>query len=104
MIARIGDAPDVPDLKEDAPAGAMHALDDRAPALDLLGGPDAWRMRIADAGGRDGGRLGKDEAGSRALLVIVAHHRVRNAPRTGRPVARQRRHENAVGKLQIANL
>jgi len=104
MIARIGDAPDVPELEEDAPAGAMHTLDDVAPALDLLSGPDAGRMRIADTCGRDRSRLGKDEAGGRALRIIVTHHRVRNAPGTGRPVARQRRHENAIGKFQIANL
>jgi hypothetical protein len=104
VINGIGDAPDVPELEEDAAAGSMHALDDRAPAFDLLVGPDAGGVRIADARGRDGGRLGKDEAGGRALHVIVAHHRVWNAPRSGRSIARQRRHENAVGNFQIANL
>ncbi len=37
MIDRIGDAPDVPELEEDPAAGAVHALDDIAPAFDLLG-------------------------------------------------------------------
>src|SRR3984885_4908482 len=104
VIARIGDAPDVPDLKEYAPAGAVHALDDVTPAFGLLVGPDARRMRIAYARGRDGGRLGKDEASGRALDIIVAHQHVRNPPWAGRPVARQRRHEDAVGNLKIANL
>jgi hypothetical protein len=104
VINGIGDAPDVPELKEDSPACSVHALDDRAPALDLLVGPDAGGVRITDARGRDRGRLGKDEAGGRALHIIVAHQRVRNAARTGRSVARQRRHEDAVGNFQIANL
>ena len=104
MIDGIGDAPDMPELEQDAPAGAMHALDDLAPALDLLVGPYAGRMRIADARRRDRSRLGNDEAGGSALNVIVAHQGVRNAPWPGRSVARQGREEDAVGNREIADL
>jgi hypothetical protein len=104
MIDGVGNAPDMPELEKDASAGSMHALDDAAPALDLLVGPDARGMRVADACWRDRGRLGKDKPSGRALRVIVAHHRVRNPAGTGRAIARQWRHDNAVGELQIANL
>ena len=104
MIDGIGDAPDMPELKEDAAAGSMHALHDFAPAFDLLAGPDARRMRIADACRRDRCRLGKDKAGRCALGIILAHHRIRNPARAGRSVAGQGRKENAVRNFQIANL
>jgi hypothetical protein len=104
LVDRIGDAPDMPELEEHAPAGAMHALHDFAPTLDLLVGPNAGGVRIADAGGGDRRRLGNDQAGGRALRVIFAHHRIRNASWAGRSIARQGREDNAVGKFQIADL
>jgi hypothetical protein len=104
MIDRIGDTPDVPELQKHTPARRMHAVNNLAPALDLFVGPHAGGVRIANACGRDGSRFGNDEAGGSALRVIVAHHRVRNPPWAGRTVARQGRHENAVGNLHIANL
>ena len=53
VIDGIGDAPDVPELEKHAPARAMHALHDLAPALDLLVRPHAGGVRIADALRRD---------------------------------------------------
>ena len=94
----------MPKLEEYAPAGRMHGVRDLAPARHLLIGPYAGRMRVADALGRDRSRFGDDEAGGSALRVIVAHQRVRNPTWAGRSISRQRRHDNAVGNLEIANL
>ena len=44
---RVGDAPDVPELQEDAPAGLMHGLGDLLPAGDLFGTVDARCPGIA---------------------------------------------------------
>ena len=103
VVARVGDASHMPQLKQDPAAGPVHGLGDRAPAVDLFLRPDARRMRIADAHRRHRRRLGDDHARRGALDIIIAHHRVWHAARAARAVAGQRRHEDAVGQAKIAN-
>ena len=93
----------MPELQQDAPALRVHGIDDRLPALHLIARPDARRAGIADAHGLHRGRLGQDHARRRPLRVVLAHQAVRHAPRHGGAVARQRRHDDAVGKLQLAD-
>jgi hypothetical protein len=103
MIDGVRDPPDMPELEQHAPASRVHALDNLSPALDLFVRPDAGGVRIADPLRRDRCRFGNDEAGGGALHVIFAHERVRNSALASRPVARQRGHENAVWKLEVAD-
>jgi hypothetical protein len=103
VIARIGNAPDMPELEEYSPTRLMHPVGDQTPARDLLLRPDAGRMRIADAERRHRSRFGDDESRRSALDVIVAHQGVGDAPSTVRSIARERGHEDAVGKPKIAD-
>ena len=61
----------MPELEDDLAAGAMDAVGDETPARDLILGPDARRVRIADPLLADRSRLRDDEAGRGALDVIV---------------------------------
>src|SRR5213079_679589 len=54
----VRDAPDVPDLDEDAPAALVHALGDLAPARDLFVRVNAGRVLITLALLRDLACLG----------------------------------------------
>ena len=103
VIARVGDASDMPQLQQHPAACRVHGVGDLPPAVDLLLRPDARSMGIPDPHRRHRGRLGNDHARAGALRVIGAHQRVRNPPRSARPVPRQRRHEDAVRKAKIAD-
>src|ERR1035438_3559334 len=48
-VAGIGDASNVPELKEHLPARGAHGVGDRLPALHLLRRPDARGVRVADS-------------------------------------------------------
>src|SRR5471032_3016390 len=100
---RVGDAADVPQLGEDQTAGRVDGVGDPLPACDLLVGPQARRVRIADALRRDGGRLAEDQAGAGALRVVLGHQRVRHAGAADGAGARQRRHDDAVFQGQVAD-
>ena len=101
-VAGIGDTADVPKLEEHSSARRMHSLGDDSPALDLLGRPDAGRIRIAHAARVHGGGLAEDQTSRRALHIVVAHQRIGDAAGAG-TTTRQRRHEDAVGELQVAD-
>lgn len=75
----------------------------RFPCLDLFGRPDAGGSGPARTFLADAGRLGNDQSGAGALAVIIGfqfgdrHMHVAAAP------AGQRRHENAVRRVDIAD-
>ncbi|KAE0541638.1 hypothetical protein FH972_027350 [Carpinus fangiana] len=96
------DAARVPELEEDHAPAPMHGIDDRSPCGDLRVRPDAGRHRVAARLRRDVRRLGDDEAGASALPVIVCGECGRDAL-VIRAASRQRRHDDAVLELQIAD-
>src|SRR5271168_902226 len=96
----MGDAADMPELHEDAPAALVHAVGDLFPARDLLLGIDAGRVLIALALLRNLSGLGDQEAGGGALTVIVDRERARHHAGRHRAVARQWRHDKAVGQVE----
>lgn len=97
----VGDAADVPDLLEDAAAVGVNCGGDGLPGLDLLLGPDAGDLSVANAHGGDGGAFGDDEAGGGALGVVLRHDWrgdvIRSAPEAGK-----RGHDDAAGEREIA--
>ncbi|MEH3076385.1 MAG: hypothetical protein PGN11_06845 [Quadrisphaera sp.] len=93
--------PRVHDLHDDRSAGVVDGLGDAAPGVLLLVGGDA---RLADPALAllDGvGALGDEEAEGRALRVHLGHELTGDAALTGAQ-ARQGRHDDAVGQLEVA--
>ena len=99
----VRNAPDVPDLNEDASAARVHALRHLAPAGHLLLGKDTGRVLVTLALLRDLARLGDQQTGGGALAVIL--HRQRARHHAGdRAIARQRRHHQPIWKGDRAKL
>ena len=96
-------SPDMPKLQKNPPAGRMHCVSDELPAGDLRGAVDARRARIAEPLGRYLARLGDDQPGARALRIIGRVQRRRRIARAG-PIARHRRHHQAVGEGEGAEV
>ena len=99
---RIGNAPDVPELEHDAPAGLMHGPGDELPAVHLRGGPDSRRVGVTHTHRGDRGRLGDDQADRGPLGVVFGHQRIGDARRAG-PRAGQRSENDAVGQAPGAD-
>jgi len=99
---RMGDAAGVPELQQHPSAPLMDGLSDRLPCLYLRVGPDPRRERVADGLRRDVGRLADDEGGIGALGVVVGGVG-RNAPVVVGPAAGHRRHDDAVGEIEVAD-
>lgn len=99
---RIGYAADVPQLHEDTAARLMHGVRHDLPACDLFVRPDAGRVGITDALRRDRRRFADDQARRCAVGVVARHEFVGDARGAGAR-ARQRRHDDAVRKQQIAD-
>ncbi len=99
---RVRDAPHVPKLRENAPARLVRRLCHVAPAFDLRLAVEARRPDVALALLADLRRLGDDQPGARALAVIGRGEFVRRVGSVGGAVARQRRHHDAIGQLEIA--
>ena len=94
----VGDAPAVHDLQGDRPALGVHGIGDAAPPGDVLGRLDA-RLPVPGAPFADRPRaLGDDHAGARALAVVLDHEVVGGAVLLG-PQSGQRRHDDAVRRL-----
>ncbi len=93
---------DMPELGDDPAALGMNGRGDLLPSFGRLRQVKAGDIRVALALLCHGCALGDDQAGGGALFVIdgvqVVGYGLRGA------VARQRRHGNAVGKLDIADL
>jgi hypothetical protein len=93
----------MPKLQEDAAARAMDSVGHLPPALDLGVGVDARRPRIAHAFRRHLRRLGDDQPGGGALLIVLCVKRGRNIAGAG-AVARHRRHDDPVREQERAEL
>src|SRR3981081_3497948 len=98
------DAPDMPKLDEDAATAFMHAIGHLAPTGGLLRRIDARCVLITLALLRHLACLSDEEAGGRALAVIVHRDWARHHARPHCAVARQWRHYQAVGQGDRAQL
>jgi hypothetical protein len=94
-------AADVPELREDLSARAMHRVGHGLPARHLLGGMDARRADVADALWAHLHRLGDDQPGGGALGVVGRGERIRHVA-VGCAAARHRRHDQAVAQREVA--
>src|SRR5260370_24397058 len=100
----VRNAPDMPDLDEDAAAMLMHAVRYFSPARHLLFGIDSARALITLALLRNLARLGDQEPCGCALPVIfdcqwAGYHARRNGA-----VAGERRHDKPIGPCDPAHL
>ena len=93
----MGDAPDMPELEEDAAAGAVDGIGHAPPAVDLFRRVYPRRTGIADALRADLRGFGDRERGARPLRVIRGVERLGNVAGAG-AVARHRRHDHPVGR------
>ncbi|MNC53903.1 hypothetical protein D3C75_1033550 [compost metagenome] len=95
------DAPDMPQLQEDPPAGAMNGLGDVGPAAHLVIGPDTRGVRITDTHWRHRSGFAEDQAGAGTLHVVLGHQRVGYPAFIG-AAAGQRSHDDAVRQFEVA--
>ena len=102
LVRDMAHAADMPELEKDAPARRMDAIGDELPARDLFVGVDARRVRIALAFGRDLRGLADEEAERRALRVVLGLEFARNVARRLCALAGERRHEDAVRAVEVA--
>jgi hypothetical protein len=101
--ARMHDPAHMPELAEDAAARLVHRVHHRLPRLHLLLGPVAGRIGPTEALPAHSGRLGDDEAGRRALAVVVDHQLGRHMLARG-AAAGHGRHDDTVGAEDGAEL
>jgi len=94
----------MPKLQHDAPALAVHCLGHRPPRGHLLIRVNARRPAIALGLRADVRGLRNDQAGPRALLVVERRQRAGNVAGVDRAQSRERRHPDAVGEGQRADL
>eukprot|EP01107_Rhizomastix_libera_P013519 TRINITY_DN3743_c0_g1_i1.p2 TRINITY_DN3743_c0_g1~~TRINITY_DN3743_c0_g1_i1.p2 ORF type:complete len:321 (+),score=-27.56 TRINITY_DN3743_c0_g1_i1:263-1225(+) len=99
---RMGDAAHVPQLQDDAAAGAMDGVGHLAPGRHLLLAVDARSVQVALGHGADGAGLGDDEAGTGALAVVL-HRQGTGLVAGDGPVAGQGGHDDAVGQGNVAD-
>ncbi|MNN40350.1 hypothetical protein D3C81_1544210 [compost metagenome] len=95
--------PHMPQLANDLAASRMHGIRDQLPASHLLVRPDARCQGIAARLRRNIRRLADDQAGAGPLGVVLGVHGVRHAI-VAHAAARERRHDDAVGQRQRAQL
>ena len=91
----MGNASNVPQLRDDRAALRMDRRGDGAPAAKLIGAEDARRIPIPLCFGRDLCRFGNDEACGGTLLIVERHHRRGNLTRPG-TIAGQGGHHDAI--------
>ncbi len=97
----VRDAADMPELQEYPPALGVHGGRDLAPAVDLSLGVDAGRVLVTLSLLRDLRGLGNQQAGRRALAVILRGEIAWNEARAS-AIARQGRHDDTIGEGQRA--
>ena len=98
----MGDPAHVPELGEhDAPLG-VDGIGYLLPACHLLGAVDARRPGVALAQGIYLGAFADDEAGPGTLGVVGRHHGVGHVPGLAGAGAGHGGHDDAVGKVQLA--
>ena len=80
----------------------MHRFGDALPAVELLGAVQAGHISVTLRLVADRRGFSDQETCRGALGIVLGHQCGRNG--VGRAVARQRRHHDAVGKLQVTSL
>jgi hypothetical protein len=96
------DASDMPKLQKNPAAGLVHRVSYEPPALDLFAAVDAGRPRITLPLHRGLGCFADDERGGRPLRIVACVERSRHVAGLSRTRARERRHDDAVGKCERA--
>ena len=91
----------MPELHHDLAAGLVHSMGHLLPAVELLGAVQARHVGITLGLVGDGRAFAHDQAGAGALGVVLHGEVVGDG--VGRAVARERRHDDAVGQLQVAS-
>ena len=94
---------DMPELDDDAAACRMDGSGDFPPRGNLLGRVDAGGIEIALRHRADLARFGDNQAGRGALAVVLDGERPGLEALDG-AVARERCHDDAVGKRNVADL
>ena len=103
LEARMGSPSHVPQLEEDPSATGMDGVRCQPPAFRHGVGIDPGRIEPAVGLLGDSGRLGDDETGRTTLGVVFGHQGVGSPRRAGTRTG-ERRHHDAVGKREIAEL
>ena len=98
----MGDPAHVPELGEDGAPLGVHGIGHPFPASDLLGAVDPRRPGVALAHGVDLGAFADDQARLGALGVVARHHGVGHITRLTGTGAGHGGHDDAVGKVQLA--
>ncbi|MNI29417.1 hypothetical protein D3C73_832330 [compost metagenome] len=98
----VGNAAHMPKLGRDQAAFFVHGRGHFAPALHLLGRPQAGGVGVAHALRGHGSGFGQDQARAGALGVVLDHQVVGHAAFAG-ALARQGGHDEAVAQRQRAN-
>ena len=88
----------VPELGDDAAAGAVHGLDDPSPRGHLFGRPEPRRAGPAQPLLRNTGGFGDDQSSAGALCIVLGHDRGGHVGPRAAP-AGERGHEDAVGRI-----
>ena len=98
----VRDTAHMPELHHNLAALRMHGFGHFLPAVELFGAVQTGYIRVALGLVADGGGFGDQQTGAGALRIVGLRNIGRNG--VGRTVARERRHDDAVGKLQVAGL
>lgn len=91
----------MPQLHHNFAASGVHIVGHFLPRIQLLGAVQARHVGIALALLGNGGGLGDDQARRSALGIVSG--RKWAGYRIWRAVARQRRHHDAVGQVQVTS-
>ena len=102
LVRDMAHAADMPKLEKDAPARRVHAVGDELPASDLLVGVDARSVRIALAFRRDLRGFADEKPEGCPLRIVLGLEFARNVARRLRALAGERRHEDAVRAVEVA--
>jgi hypothetical protein len=90
-------------LGEDETARVVHRIGDGFPAFDLRVGEQTRHSRPAATAFADEDAFADDETCRGALPVILGHQRRGNVSAVGGASSGQRRHDDPIPEVQIAN-
>ncbi len=103
LVVGVGDPSNVHQLDDDVAAAGVNLIGDSAPALDLLRRMDARGVQVTLADRTGLGALGHDQAGA-GPLAVVGHGDVLRDHALAGPVAGQRRHDEPLREVPVADL
>ena len=100
----MGDPAAMHELDENVAAAVMDGLCDLTPAIDLCLAVNPGNARVANAVRRRGCSLGDDETRGSTLAIIGCLQDTRRIGFCIGTRACQRRHDNTVGKVHVAEM